>query len=85
MGIYEHGLRITFDHRCKYRDRRLDIGGIFDEGKYFIPPEIVIMEVKFNEVVPLWLCSYLNRLECMTRRISKYCAAVEEAVYGGKI
>ena len=85
MGIYESGLRITFDHRCKYRDKELEIGGIFDEGKYFLPPELAIMEIKFNEVVPLWLCSYLNRLECRVQRISKYCTAVEAAVYGGQI
>lgn len=85
MGVFEDGLRITFDHRCKYRNQRLDIGGVFDEGNYFIPPELLILEVKFNEMVPLWLCSYLNKLECRTQRISKYCTAVKEAVYGGKI
>lgn len=85
MGIYETGLRITFDHRCKYRDRELEIGGIFDEGKYFVSPELVVMEIKFNETVPLWLCSYLNKFECRVQRFSKYCTAVEEAVYHGKI
>ncbi len=81
MGVYEDGLRITYDTNLRYRDRDLRIGGSLGEDKYFLTPEFVIVEVKFNERVPLWLCSHLNRLSMVGQRVSKYCAAVGLAYY----
>jgi hypothetical protein len=36
-------------------------------------PEWLIMEVKANEAVPLWVTRVLSRHGCTLQRISKYC------------
>jgi hypothetical protein len=82
LGIYEDGLRITFDTSLRYSDRDLRLGRTSDNEKYFLAPDLVIVEIKFNERVPLWLCSHLNRLSMVGQRVSKYCAAVGLAYYG---
>ena len=41
-----------------------------------VPPIGVVMEVKANERVPLWLANLLARHQCPLGRYSKYCAGV---------
>jgi hypothetical protein len=82
LGTYEDGLRVTFDTSLRYSDRDLRLGSTHGEERYFLAPDWVIVEVKFNERVPLWLCSHLNKLSMVGQRVSKYCAAVGLAYYG---
>ena len=36
-----------------------------------------LLEVKFNEVIPRWLCTCLNRFDLQIQRLSKYCQGIE--------
>ncbi len=72
---YEPGLRITFDQELTGRapDRLLGEG---TPHHYFSPPEYLVMEVKANDAVPVWVSRMLARHGCQLRRISKYCAGL---------
>ena len=74
---FERGLRITFDEdmTCRGPERGLATG-IPDHA--FMAPDAVIMEVKVDETVPLWVTRMLARHGCPLRRISKYCKGIEQ-------
>lgn len=79
-GLEPYGdLRITFDTQLRGRtyDLNLLTAGA-DSGRYFIPPEFCIMEIKINRNVPNWLATLLAQERCLQRRISKYCLALEQ-------
>ena len=67
----EHGLRITFDEHLKYRDKNLS----FIKGKrdkiYFKDDRNIVMEVKADGVMPLWLVHKLSELEIYPQQFSK--------------
>ncbi len=73
---YDHGLRVTFDTHLKYRINELDVTAVCKD-RFFLPPDIVVMEVKANERIPMWLISLLGAHECNIKRISKYCHGIE--------
>ena len=85
FGVYERGLRITIDRNLRYSKfmGRFDFRGGRD--RYFISPGQMVLEVKFNEAVPGWLCSALNRLDLAARRLSKYCQAVNHGEFGNAL
>ncbi|WP_226961436.1 MULTISPECIES: polyphosphate polymerase domain-containing protein [Streptomyces] len=70
------GLRVTFDHRVRGRDRDLDLRAEA-ENRAIISPHLVVMEVKANERVPYWITDLAARHGLQVRRISKYCQSVE--------
>lgn len=72
-------LRITFDTQLRGRtyDLNLLTAGA-DSGRYFIPPELCIMEIKINRNVPYWLATLVAQQRCVARRVSKYCLALEQ-------
>jgi hypothetical protein len=77
---YDAGLRITFDTNLKGRVSDLtllDTG--YAQNQYFIPPEWSIMEVKVNYRVPYWLTEMIGKYRFTLRRISKYCATLEQS------
>jgi SPX domain protein involved in polyphosphate accumulation len=75
---YDYGLRVTFDTYLKYRIHALDL--VTDaNNRFFLSPDIVVMEIKANEKVPIWLMSLVSALQCDIRRVSKYCMGVEQA------
>lgn len=67
----EAGLRITFDENLKYRTKNLS----FVKGKrdkiYFKDRRNVIMEIKANGVIPLWLVNKMSELKIYPERFSK--------------
>ena len=75
-GIDDTDLRLTFDFnlRCRNEDLRLENGGY---GDYFIDPNLVVLEVKVDHSVPLWLARILQRLDCEQRSASKFCTSTE--------
>ena len=77
---YDPGLRVTFDTNLTGRTYNLSLLSD-DEGdnKFFISPEWCVMEVKVNRRVPFWLTKIINEHRCTLRRISKYCAALEQS------
>lgn len=72
----EHNLRITFDSNLKYFAGRSDMKVFHENGKYFVAPTSQVVELKFNELVPSWLCSRLNAINLQIQRVSKYCFGV---------
>jgi SPX domain protein involved in polyphosphate accumulation len=76
-GLYDAGLRITFDTdlRCRIHALRVNENA---ENHLFAPPEFCIMEVKVNDAVPDWVTSLLARHDCQLRRVSKYCAGLAQ-------
>lgn len=75
-GIDDPELRMTFDFnlRCRDYDLFLEHGAY---GKQFIDDNLVVLEVKVNDSVPLWLARILQDLECEQRSASKFCTSLE--------
>lgn len=77
-GLYDVGLRITFDIDISCRVHGLKVN--YDAKNHLmLPPDWSIMEVKVNEAVPDWVTSLLARHNCQSRRVSKYCAGLDRA------
>ncbi len=74
-GLYDAGLRITFDTDVRYRVHGLQVN-LNANNHHIIPPDWCIMEVKANDSVPDWVTSLLSRHSCQLRRVSKYCAGL---------
>lgn len=75
-GINDTELRMTFDFnlRCRNDDLQLENGPY---GDLFIDENLVVLEVKVNDSVPLWLARILQELNCEQRSASKYCTSTE--------
>lgn len=75
-GIYDSELRMTFDFklRCRNDDLHVEHGSY---GENFIDSNLVVLEVKVNDSVPLWLTRILQDLQCEQRSASKYCTSTE--------
>lgn len=75
-GIADADLRLTFDFnlRCRKEDLQLENGGY---GEHFIDLNLVVLEVKVDHSVPLWLVRILQKLECEQRSASKFCTSTE--------
>lgn len=79
-AAYDPGLRVTFDSNLKYRSHDLSLlGNDPSAGHYFLPPDWCIMEVKVNHRAPYWLTEVIGKHQCVVRRVSKYCAALEHS------
>jgi len=75
-GIYDDELRVTCDLnlRCRNDDLALEHGAY---GLNFIDTDLVVLEVKVNDSVPLWLTRILQDLNCEQRGASKFCTSLE--------
>lgn len=75
-GIHDSELRITFDFdlRCRKADLHIENG---PHGEHFIDPDLVVLEVKVDHSVPLWLARILQELQCEQRSASKFCTSME--------
>lgn len=77
---YDPSLRVTFDTNLKCRGHDLTLlSSSYPDNHYFLPPDLCIMEVKVNYRVPYWLIQLIGKYRCTRRRISKYCAALEQS------
>lgn len=74
---YEPGLRVTFDEHLRVSDAShgLTRGA---EQRLFLPPDRFILEVKTNDVMPLWITRLLAAHSVNVVRYSKYCAGMEQ-------
>lgn len=70
------GLRVTFDHRVRGRDRDFHLGADA-ENRLIIPASLAVLEVKANERVPYWMTDLAARRNLSVVRISKYCQSIE--------
>ncbi len=78
-GSYEPGLRVTFDREIWGADASQGLTTDISHHA-LLPQTTVIMEVKANNAVPLWLANMLARRHCALRRYSKYCAATQRLI-----
>ncbi len=79
FDAWRRDLRITLDRNLKWRTHDLSLRGDPTRGKWFMPPEWCVLEVKFDRILPSWLCTALNSHDLELQRVSKYCRAVEAA------
>jgi len=64
-------LRLTFDHSVRYRDRELQLTK-GSEGALLLPDDRLILEVKTDSALPLWLTRALNDCRIYPTSFSKY-------------
>lgn len=64
-------LRITFDTHLRYRDTDLDLS-MGAHGTSLLPDDTVIMELKTDGALPLWLCHTLDKHRLYPSSFSKY-------------
>ncbi|PYZ95882.1 VTC domain-containing protein [Alteribacter lacisalsi] len=76
VGIDDPDLRVTFDFnlKCRGDDLRIENGAY---GTFFTDPNLVILEVKVNHSVPLWLSRVLSELGCEKKSVSKFCTSAD--------
>ena len=70
-GIDDSELRITFDTNLRWRDTELDLR-LGDHGAPITDPDMILMEIKFPGVCPLWLSRLLSREKVFPTSFSKY-------------
>ena len=63
--------RITFDTGVRYRDFSLDLR-LGNKGEVIQPPNTVLMEIKTDGAMPLWLSAALNQCKIYPATFSKY-------------
>jgi len=74
---YKPDLRITLDRNIRCRNLDLDLRRHRMAGHWALPPQFLILEIKFNEVMPRWIGTCLNSLNLEIMRISKYCYGID--------
>jgi hypothetical protein len=75
-GRYEKGMRLTFDQQLEGRAHSLEVDQVA-HNYHFLPLDWVLMEVKVNERIPMWMVALLGKHQCSLQKVSKYCAALE--------
>ncbi|WP_280769723.1 polyphosphate polymerase domain-containing protein [Salipaludibacillus daqingensis] len=76
VGIDDPDLRVTFDYnlKCRKKDLRIENGPY---GDNFVDPDLVVMEVKVDHSVPLWLARLLSEFGCEKKSVSKFCTSAD--------
>lgn len=71
FGINNRDLRVTFDTNIRSRreELRLEAG---DYGRYLLPEDIWLMEVKAEKTIPIWLSRMLSKHKLYKTSFSKY-------------
>ncbi len=79
MGTeYDMGLRVTFDTNLTFQTHKLHI----HESASALPmlsPNQVVMEIKVNDHIPLWLTDLIAIHNLKMVRVSKYCRSIDVA------
>jgi len=70
-GLDDPELRVTFDTRLHWRETKLDLS-YGDHGRFLLPEDAVLMEVKLPSACPLWLSRALSDLSIYPTSFSKY-------------
>jgi hypothetical protein len=74
-GRLAPGMRVTLDQQLRQRIHSLRVNEVA-RNHYFLPPDQLVMEVKINERIPIWMTSLIAQHECQLQRFSKYCSAL---------
>ena len=73
----DNSLRVTFDENLKYRAKSLKFKKNKTDKAYFKNEKNIIMEVKANGVMPLWLVHAMSKAEAYPTSFSKIGKAYE--------
>jgi len=68
-------VRITFDKNIKYREHNLNVHDISCRN-YSADPRLIIMEIKYNEILPIWISELIRRHSLFLSTFGKYCVSV---------
>ena len=69
--VGKNNLRITFDKKLSYRDDSLDFKRKVSDKRYFNDKKNIIMEIKVQNAMPLWLVKVLSENKIYPERFSK--------------
>ena len=75
---FDPGLRITFDTQLAYQIEPLYLHDK-PTGLLMLPANRVVMEIKINDRIPVWLSDLIAAHNLQIDRISKYCQSIEMA------
>lgn len=79
-AVGEPSLRLTFDTDVRYRTDDL-LFGTNSEGKAILPSERILLEIKTENAMPLWLSHALDRIGIFPTRFSKYGTAYADLCF----
>ena len=79
-GIHADGFRMTFDEDIRARQTELTLRAE-PGGAILLPEDRVLLEVKCNGGMPLWLTRFLTEERIYKTSFSKYGKAYEEHIY----
>ena len=70
-------LRLTFDTHIRYRadDLKLEHGSL---GREVLPPDVILLEIKTDGGMPLWLSRALDECKIFPARFSKYATSYHD-------
>ena len=71
FGKEDSSLRVTFDQNILARRENLSFSH-GDGGDFVLAPHLYLMEIKFENAMPLWLCKILSELKIYPTSFSKY-------------
>lgn len=76
----DDSVRVTFDRNIRYRttDLRLEHGSY---GECFVDKDIVLMELKVEKSVPMWMVELLNEFGLFKKKFSKYSTCINRGFY----
>ena len=75
---YDRGLRVTFDTALSFQAHQLHLHEQ-SSGLPMLPASSVVMEIKVNERIPLWLTDMIAAHNLQRVGVSKYCRSIEAA------
>ena len=76
-------LRLTFDERLRWRTEELTLNAE-PWGNPLLDDDLVLMELKITDSIPLWMVRLLSRLEIHKTSFSKYGAAYQQMMFGNQ-
>jgi hypothetical protein len=72
---YEPGLRLTFDMNLSCSGPERGLGSGLAQHR-FMPADCLVLEIKADEKVPIWVSRLIARHGLQLRRMSKYCSGL---------
>lgn len=72
VGRHDNRLRVTFDHLCTTHEPDHPCRPIEAPGTPFLPQGQMVLEVKFNSRLPVWLRDAVSKVSLSPIRFSKY-------------
>ena len=72
VGRHDDRLRVTFDHLCSVHETDHPCRPVEAPGTPFLPESRMVLEVKFNSRLPVWLRDAVSKVSLSPIRFSKY-------------